>query len=211
MPAAAPLLLAGSALTLGAALYINHRNSDNSLYDSDHPTHAGAAVVSAGGGQPATIRTYPVSRRFVDEQSGIEEIMRGTYVPLAFGLMLPIATFLNIQSLTVPGWLYHTMPNLIARRPPGNEKYVYYRPVPVRILAFISLLFGVIAVGALFMRMLEKKIKWATRTIVLASFGQALFCFASFGTFVFMCKQGEITGTYTEGLFFALICGCLSL
>jgi hypothetical protein len=74
------------------------------------------------------------------------------YEPLIAGVLLPISTFINIQSITVPVWQYGSN-SISAGRTGGDKPYIVW------IFANASLFCGIIANIALFTRMLEKKIK----------------------------------------------------
>ncbi|KAI8907749.1 hypothetical protein DFJ77DRAFT_475149 [Powellomyces hirtus] len=139
------------------------------------------------------------------------------YIPLISGVLLPIATFLNTQSLIVPGWSYRErLSHGISDRPyeyyrEHRPHWVYYRPSAVTALSFISLGFGLLGVGCLFFRMLEKKIKWCTRLIIMGATGQGFFALSAAICFWAWASRVEAQGAYTEGSFYAAICGLLSL
>jgi hypothetical protein len=76
------------------------------------------------------------------------------YEPLIAGVLLPISTFINIQSITVPVWQYGPAVSVLkSGRSTGDEPFIVW------IFANASLFCGIIANIALFSRMLEKKIK----------------------------------------------------
>lgn len=126
------------------------------------------------------------------------------YIPLLTGVLLPIATFLNTQSLIGPGWMYHE------KLHHHHSRYVYYKPFAVAVLSSISLSFGLVAVVSLFIRMLEKKIKWCTRLIILGAAGQGLFSLASVIAFIIWKSKTVTEGTYTDAGFYSAICAVLS-
>ncbi|KAJ3091719.1 Potassium channel [Quaeritorhiza haematococci] len=62
--------------------------------------------------------------------------------------------------------------------------------------------------------MLEKKIKWTTRLMILGAFGQGLVSFCLVVIFTLttaMTRTNKSTYKYTEGLAYALVCGIASL
>ncbi|KAI8589259.1 hypothetical protein BDZ88DRAFT_418907 [Geranomyces variabilis] len=141
------------------------------------------------------------------------------YIPLIGGVLLPISVFLNTQSLVVPGWSYQEGSASVLRSPsettasshPRKPHLVYHRSTVVSILGFISLALGLLAVGCLFSRMLEKKIKWCTRLIILGAAGQGLLSLAAAMFFWVSWQVESARGSLTEGSFYAAISGVLSL
>ncbi|KAJ3281768.1 Potassium channel [Borealophlyctis nickersoniae] len=148
--------------------------------------------------------------------------MMRKFFPLLTGLMLPIATFLQTQAIAVPGWLYYEVEKDVstgtllypmrARRPPRHG-IVYYRPISVYLLSAAALVFGLVAVGALFVRMLEKKIKWTTRLLIAGSLAQGFLSLSA--VFVFFALKSSLDDAahweYSEGAFYSMIAGVASL
>ncbi|KAJ3129261.1 hypothetical protein HK098_001959 [Nowakowskiella sp. JEL0407] len=154
------------------------------------------------------------------------------YMPLITGLFLPIATFLNIQCISVPGWLYTddnsenlfnlspiTIQNSESLEYLSSSGRTYIRPSFVFWLSSISLVFGLLGTGALFIRMLEKKIKWATRLMTIGAFGQGVVSILLVTIFSFLLsldiddpENPDLKNYHhTEGVFYSLVCGILSL
>ncbi|KAJ3076518.1 Potassium channel [Podochytrium sp. JEL0797] len=114
-------------------------------------------------------------------------------------MLVPIATFLNVQSLTVP--LAATRPALFAN--------------------FVALAFGLLATVADFMRMLEKKIKWTTRLIVFGSACQGAINVTVILLYVWSLLQGSpereqieastLPVFFTDGLFFTFLSAITSI
>lgn len=114
------------------------------------------------------------------------------YTPLLTGVMVPVSTFLNLQSITVP-----------------MLEDDYFQNTYASILAYLSLLFGVISIVALFIRMLEKKIKWSTRLVMIGSWSQGIA--GSLSLLVFHAfRQSNSTG-YTEAFIYRILASSLSL
>ncbi|KAI8817736.1 uncharacterized protein EV422DRAFT_508804 [Fimicolochytrium jonesii] len=145
------------------------------------------------------------------------------YIPLLSGILLPMATLFNTQSIIVPGWLYHersahwgtheivsSASSILTNRPHRPRLQFYTLPL-VTALASASLGLGLLAVGCLFLRMLEKKIKWCTRLLILGAAGQGIFAFAAVITFWSWVSLSNTDGQYSEGSFYSAICGFLSL
>jgi hypothetical protein len=115
-------------------------------------------------------------------------------------LALPVSTFVNLQSMTVP--MVNRMDMIDAYR--QQE-----RSVLVMVFSSISLFFGLIANGALFVRMLEKKIKATTKLIMFGSYLQGVLAFLSLILFHALEKKHE--DQYTEAMVYKCIAGILSL
>jgi hypothetical protein len=84
--------------------------------------------------------------------------MDAKYIPLA-SVALPLATFINLQSVAAGGWVY---------------EYDTHRSIPVQIASILAILSGCLGSVALFVRMLEYKIKWMSRLIIYGSYLQFL-------------------------------------
>ncbi|TPX72389.1 hypothetical protein SpCBS45565_g00530 [Spizellomyces sp. 'palustris'] len=130
--------------------------------------------------------------------------------------MLPIATALNTQSLIVAGWLYeeklsHEYPFYDTLVRPHKHRLVYYKPSVVVVLSAISLGFGLLSIIVLFVRMLEKKIKWCTRLMIAGAAGQGLFATAAVIAFIIWKSLTYVHGKYTEGCFYSAIAAALSI
>lgn len=120
------------------------------------------------------------------------------YIPLTTGIILPLATFINVQSITVPGWTW-------IHSPIG-----YHRSGLVSACTILSLAFGTLATISLFVRMLEKKIKWTTRLFITGSTGQGIFNLITLLLFPILHQQ--VPGSnYTEGVTYCLLSAVLSL
>ncbi|KAI8815475.1 hypothetical protein BJ742DRAFT_18152 [Cladochytrium replicatum] len=149
------------------------------------------------------------------------DVLLRRYLPLLTGELLVVSTFLNIQCITVPGWLYADedldLFSLVwgssgsAIAPPTDRQYI--KPTFVVLLSFVSLLFGVVANVALFIRMLEKKIKWATRIMIIGAYGQGIISLALVVAFAVLTSIGRPDNRikYTEGVYYALSCAAISL
>jgi hypothetical protein len=85
--------------------------------------------------------------------------MDAKHIPLA-SVALPLATFLNLQSVAAGGWAY---------------EYETSRSISVQLTSILAILSGCLGSGALFVRMLEFKIKWMSRLIIYGSYLQFLF------------------------------------
>ncbi|TPX50875.1 hypothetical protein SeMB42_g02092 [Synchytrium endobioticum] len=141
------------------------------------------------------------------------------FIPLIEGLLVPTTLLLNVQSLGTPTWLafedddahllssstmsWHTTSNA--------KQYLETRSPAVLTLEFISMAFGILANTSLFVRMLEKKIKWTTRLAGIGSLLQGFFGLLVVGLFVAQTAPLSDKYHYTEGLFYALASCCLSL
>ncbi|ORY32406.1 hypothetical protein BCR33DRAFT_856501 [Rhizoclosmatium globosum] len=89
------------------------------------------------------------------------------HAPLYMAMLVPVATFLNIQSLTVP--LAPTYANVGNAEAPFSSK-----PHPSLTASYVALAFGLLATVSDFLRMLEKKIKWTTRLLIFGSVCQGI-------------------------------------
>lgn len=141
-----------------------------------------------------------------------------SFSPLLTGIILPISTFFNIQAFTVPGWLSQAEPE-----DDGEEKYIKHRVLTT--LAAISICFGIFAVVALFLRylsfyiyislifiifrMLEKKIKWTSRSIIVGSLGQAVFSLMLVAILSFTVFSNAVLSP-TEAFIYSSLCCMLS-
>ena len=85
---------------------------------------------------------------------------------------------------------------------------VSHRPFVVVLVSLVSLGFGGLATVALFVRMLEKKIKWMTRLIILGSWSQGLFAGLAFVLFRWL--QG-VDGGYSEAVTYNVVASVASL
>lgn len=112
-------------------------------------------------------------------------------MPITAGILLPLSTFLNIQSVTVPGW---TM---------GDTS------LSVLICSVVSLSFGLLGTIALFVRMLEKKIKWMTRLVIIGSWGQAAVNVIT--VIVFHLTHNKVNMLYLEGTLYNILAGTESI
>ncbi|KAI9339594.1 hypothetical protein BDR26DRAFT_861999 [Obelidium mucronatum] len=130
---------------------------------------------------------------------------RHRHGPLLMAMLVPIATFLNVQSLTVPlAWIQ------------SHDSAQSVRPILTA--GFAALAFGILATVSDFMRMLEKKIKWTTRLIIFGATVQgiinmsvvALYCW-----FLFRPQQSASSSSslfvYTDGIFFTFMSAVTSL
>lgn len=134
-----------------------------------------------------------------------------SYEPLITGVLLPVATFLNVQSVTVPTWLtwpndgpesHFIKPSSSYYRPPPIENGVYSQPAIVLVFSIASLFFGIVANIALFIRMLEKKIKWTTRIFIVGSICQgtiSLLLVFIFLAITHISKDDKHSYHFTEG------------
>ncbi|KAJ3114894.1 Potassium channel [Phlyctochytrium bullatum] len=124
---------------------------------------------------------------------------------LLMGLLLPMATFFNIQSITVPGWIYAAI----------RTRNHAAGAVAFAVFSWISVGFGVLGTGALFVRMLEKKIKWTTRLMLLGAFCQGLLSTILFIVLVTWTLTTDTPASpstyYFEGLVFCLLAAVTSL
>ncbi|KAH6593371.1 hypothetical protein BASA61_004317 [Batrachochytrium salamandrivorans] len=139
------------------------------------------------------------------------------YIPLLAGILIPLATFLNMQSVSVPGW---TCEALLARSTPTTDTHlgslrkvaepVCRRSMLILFLSFLSLGFGILATTCLFFRMLEKKIKWMTRLIILGGWGQGVT--AVLTSIVFYLFSGKtISESYTAAVTYNAVSALVSL
>lgn len=111
-----------------------------------------------------------------------------TFSPL---LTLPIATFINLQSCTVP---------LVRENTHSTTVFIF---------SSLSLTFGILGTTALSIRMLEKKIKWMTRLMMVGSFLQGVIALLSLILFHALEKNPE--ESYTEAIVYKSIAGVGSL
>ncbi|KAJ3417575.1 Potassium channel [Chytridiales sp. JEL 0842] len=145
-------------------------------------------------------------------------------LPLLMGLLVPVSTFFNLQSITVPDWLYgspippppeplspiwHNATSFKQASDPIN----IIHPTVVLTISWISFFFGVLATGALFFRMLEKKIKWTTRLTILGAFLQGIISLSLVLAFVIgaLYRGPDISLKYTEGIFYSSAAAITSL
>ncbi|KAI8926318.1 hypothetical protein BC831DRAFT_231495 [Entophlyctis helioformis] len=77
-------------------------------------------------------------------------------------------------------------------------------------LLIVSLGFGTMATIALFVRMLERKIKWMTRLIIAGSWLQGIFAMLTFLIFHYMGST-TISGSYSEAVTYNIIASVSSL
>ncbi|KAI9357340.1 hypothetical protein DFJ73DRAFT_821488 [Zopfochytrium polystomum] len=169
----------------------------------------------------------------------------GAPLPLVLGLLLPAATFMNMQSVTVPGWLYSPpdsddvlrkvdsartssdpvrfatasvplLPFPLALVRPDRDRYIHLIPIEIVIcLSWSSFLCGLGGTVSLFIRMLERKIKWTTRLSILGAFLQGVISLtlvlvmliASFRA----SYDSEQSYAFTEAIFFSTTCAACSL
>jgi potassium channel subfamily K len=113
------------------------------------------------------------------------------YVPLLTGILVPISLFLNIQSISVP---LHT---------DRTEAKVIY------VFSVLSLLFGALATVSLFIRMLERKIKWTTRLVMIGSWSSGLIGGLSLVLFYVIKKVHDIS--YNEAVVYLMLASATSL
>jgi hypothetical protein len=113
-----------------------------------------------------------------------------TFSPL---LMLPIATFVNLQSCTVP---------LVKTQDKTSSLLVL-------IFSSLSLTFGIIGMIALSIRMFEKKIKWMTKLMMVSAFLQGILALLSLILFHVLEKDPE--ESYTEAIVYKAIAGLGSI
>jgi hypothetical protein len=108
-------------------------------------------------------------------------------------LAIPLAAFLNLQSITVP---------------PLNRLDHWLLPV-ISVTSILSFVAGLVAVGSLLFRMLEKKIKWTTRLMGLGSFLQALLAILTLA--LFRGLEGKNDEKYEEAMVCKILAATLSL
>ncbi|KAJ3328941.1 hypothetical protein HDU76_008993 [Blyttiomyces sp. JEL0837] len=161
-------------------------------------------------------------------------------LPLIMGLLVPVSTFFALQSITVPGWLYapdvkypgkgemyvdlmmdsssqmDSSSVLVNPNKPDKDHIVYIiPPLIVLTLSWIAFGFGLVATVSLFIRMLERKIKWTTRLTIIGSFMQGVIAAGLALTFVcgtiFARKDSNVSLHYTEGIFYITACAACSL
>ncbi|KAI9209764.1 uncharacterized protein BJ171DRAFT_484938 [Polychytrium aggregatum] len=140
------------------------------------------------------------------------------FFPLLMGILLPISTFLNIQAIAVPGWISISKAvdddgyGLLRPHHPVDT-VVYYTPPWVTIFSLVSLLFGLLGSVSLFIRMLEKKLKWTTRLIIFSSFCQGITAIMISILFILFAKAPapDANYSYTEGFGCSLASGVSSL
>lgn len=128
--------------------------------------------------------------------------------PLIVGVIFPIATFLNFQAVSVPGWLKYGTDLYILQRPNDVE---FIQPLYVIITSYLSLTFGIIASLSLFVRMLEKKIKITTLVFMFCSFGQGLVSLVLVVSFLAINHLKQKDYFFTEALVYTSISSLLSL
>ncbi|KAL2916705.1 hypothetical protein HK105_203821 [Polyrhizophydium stewartii] len=127
------------------------------------------------------------------------------FIPLLAGILVPLSTFLNLQSVTVPGWTDTALsPSAASDRP------VCHRSRLVLSLSLVSLAFGVLATTALFVRMLEKKIKWMTRLIIVGSWCQGLFALLTSAVF-YISSPHSVSESYSEAVSYNAVSALVSL
>ncbi|KAJ8331352.1 hypothetical protein QVD99_001635 [Batrachochytrium dendrobatidis] len=207
------------------------------------------------------------------------------YIPLLAGILIPLATFLNMQSVSVPGWTCERLLNLHSGislcNAPGNENCYQHasdstvlrqslslaillsydsldhasddneqqlskhdsKPQPIAthlvandsnrailypdmsqqksypvcrrsqlivVLSFVSFGFGILATTCLFVRMLEKKIKWMTRLIILGGWGQGIVALITWLVFYSFSPKG-ISESYTAAVTYNAVSALVSL
>ncbi|KAJ3186113.1 hypothetical protein HK101_009737 [Irineochytrium annulatum] len=149
---------------------------------------------------------------------------------LFIGLLVPISLFLNIQSITVPGWLYKddrdrdngVLAGYLGEGMMGGggsgrdrDKIVHVIDHSIILVASsVSIAFGIVATGALFVRMLERKIKWSTRITIFGSCMQgliSLFLVCAFIAAAILSKSDEVSIRYTSGIIYGALSSASSL
>ncbi|KAI8854138.1 hypothetical protein BC829DRAFT_243023 [Chytridium lagenaria] len=131
---------------------------------------------------------------------------------LLMGLLLPMATFFNIQSITVPSWVHLAWNNTLNDHASSPQPHGIFT---LLVISWVSVGFGVLGTGALFVRMLERKIKWATRLMLLGAFCQGIL--ASFACITLVVwalgpdNDGQLPVRYSEGIAFGLLGAMSSL
>lgn len=136
------------------------------------------------------------------------------FLPL---LSLPLSTFINLQSMTVPmvnridliGAQSIIQENFNNFRQSNSESPTHTKSPIVLTLSIGSILFGVIGNVALFVRMLEKKIKICTRLMMIGAYFQGIFAILTLILFHAIEKTNETR--YTEAIIYKLLAGLLSL
>jgi hypothetical protein len=113
------------------------------------------------------------------------------YIPLTTGILVPISLFLNIQSISVP---------LVQN--PTEKNFIF-------IFSILSILFGLIATISLFVRMLERKIKWMTRMVMIGCWSQGII--ASMSLLLFHALHKQNYWTYTEAFVYRILASITSL
>lgn len=118
-------------------------------------------------------------------------------------ILLPLSTFINLQSITVP--IVHRIELLKLNGHPSLEQ----RSTLVMVFSIASLSFGFIGNAALFVRMLEKKIKWMTRLIMIGALGQGIL--ALLALILFHALEKTQNYLYTESAIYKMIAATSSL
>jgi hypothetical protein len=112
------------------------------------------------------------------------------YIPIWTGIIFPLSVFLNLQSITVPGWTFEELPDTAGK---------YHRSLSVFVLSILAFMFGIMGIVALFVRMLEQKIKWMTRLIMTGSWMQASLNILTIIIFLFIHQRRD-TIKFTEAV-----------
>jgi hypothetical protein len=122
-----------------------------------------------------------------------------THIFLAL-FSIPISSFLNIQSMTVP--LAHRID------PPSASSYSPQTySTAVIMFSISSLLCGLLCNICLVIRMLERKVKWTTRLMILGAFFQGIFGILSLGIFHAIDRTSD--NIYTEAVVYKILsCIC---
>ncbi|KAI8895125.1 hypothetical protein BC833DRAFT_178015 [Globomyces pollinis-pini] len=106
------------------------------------------------------------------------------YIPVVSGLLIPMATFLNLQSVTVP--MAVSLDSIVKRN------HI------VLACSILSLLSGTLATAAVFTRMLERKIKLSTRIAIIAAYLQAILNILTLLLFHLLQKTTNVN--YSEAI-----------
>jgi hypothetical protein len=125
------------------------------------------------------------------------------YNALVNGLMVPISTFLNLQSSTIPLTRSSTM-SLAQRLYEANDATSKIALV----CSFLSLIFGVFACLSLIVRMLEIRIKWATRFVMMGSLFQGILSLCAFCLFMNLTSS---TDDFTAAIVYAVLASVIAL
>lgn len=113
---------------------------------------------------------------------------------------IPISTFLNMQSMTVPlANRIDTLPSAILNASQPLESH----SVVVIVFSVLSLIAGGAANISLIVRMLERKIKWSTRIAILCLFLQAVLALFTLALFHTVDRTNE--HKYTEAVVYKIL------
>jgi hypothetical protein len=142
------------------------------------------------------------------------------YAPLLNGMMLPMCLLFNVQALLVPGWLWKAPRTTTKPTLPDNDEedpgaIVFYHPLYLKIILGFSLVFGIVACIALFLRcsmLVEtERRRRATWLMIWTGFLQSFLLFILITIFLIQVLPLPYGVYFTQGFFYALASGIFSI